>query len=221
VTVYAASSIVYVAVSPEHGGCGESHVRPVVQGAPAKVWGLECPRCEDHLRSDPHWSPVISKIPETFDEKLTREDFEKRGVLDERALMAMALARLTGLELPETLRARITGSGPGGFVPGTVECGQGHENRPGSKFCAECGAVMREAEPTVLTCANGHENAASAKFCAECGDRFSLMALPAAGPSLPDGFASLPANQLRALAKERGLDASGTKADVLSRLQAA
>ena len=189
-TVYAASSIAYVAVSPAHGGCGEPHSRPVVKGAPAKVWGLECPPCEDYLRSDPHWSPVISKIPETFDEKLTREDFEKRGVLDERALMAMALARLTGLELPETLRARITGSGPGGFVPGTAECGQGHENRPGSKFCAECGVAMRETEPAVL-------------------------------PSLPDGFASLPANQLRALAKERGLDASGTKADVLSRLQAA
>ena len=220
-TVYAASSIVYVAVSPAHGGCGESHTRPVVQGAPARTWGLTCPGgCEDHLRSDPHWSATAGGIPETFDEKITREDFEKRGVLDERALMALALAKLTGLDLPETLRARLTGSGPAALLPGSVECGEGHENRAGAKFCAECGTAMRgqAAAPVTVTCAAGHENDAASKFCAECGVTMGAAALPAA-PA--DELAGLNANQLRKLAKERGVDATGSKDDVLSRLQAA
>jgi hypothetical protein len=199
----------------------------VVQGAPVKVWGLTCGPCEDWLRSDPHWSPTISKIPETYDEKITREDFAERGQLDERRLMAMALAKLTGLRLPETL-ASLTGL-PSGMIAGTVECEQGHENRAGSKFCAECGTVMREAEPTVVTCGNGHENAASAKFCAECGDPFGNAAVPAL-PAAPGATQEAPAapqkrlrdmkaDELRALARDGGLDDSGTRADLLARLQ--
>jgi hypothetical protein len=43
-----------------------------VKGAPVKVWALTCPQCEDFLRSDPHWSSTISKIPETYDETIDR-----------------------------------------------------------------------------------------------------------------------------------------------------
>lgn len=206
-----------VALGTAHGGCGEVHSRPVAQGAPARVWALDCPPCEDHLRSDPLWSATVSKIPETYDEQLTREDFDKRGVLDERALMAMALAKLTGLELPETLRARVLGAGPGD-VAGMLECPEGHAVLPGAKFCAECGAPMREA-PAAVGCPAGHENALTAKFCAECGLTMSAPALPAAGEA--EDLGALNANDLRQLAKARGIDATGTKAEVLARLKAA
>ena len=74
------------------------------------------------------------------------------------------------------------------------------------------------AAPVTVTCAAGHENDAASKFCAECGVTMGAAALPAA-PA--DELAGLNANQLRKLAKERGVDATGTKDDVLSRLQAA
>jgi hypothetical protein len=192
-----------------------------VKGSPVKVWQLDCPQCSDHLRSDSLWSPSIAKIPETFDERQDREDFAERGQLDERRLMAMALAKLTGIRLPETL----TGMAPGGLLEGELECAEGHAVRAGSKFCPECGAAVR-SDSAVALCPDGHENAASAKFCAECGLGVGAKALPAPAasgepPESPAGvLGSLTANDLRKLARERGLDAGGTKADVLARLQA-
>lgn len=218
-TVYASSAISYVAVGSAHGGCKNSHSRPVKQGAPVKVWALDCPPCEDFLRSDPHWSSTIAKIPETYDEKQDREDFAERGQLDERRLMAMALAKLTGIRLPETL----TGMAPGGLLEGELECAEGHAVRAGSKFCPECGSPVR-SDSAVALCPDGHENTATAKFCAECGLGVGVPALAAAepAPATPaDDLAGLSANQLRALAKQRGLDATGKAADILSRLRAA
>jgi hypothetical protein len=130
------------------------------------------------------WSVTVSEIPETYDEKLTRADFEKRGVLDERALMAMALAKLTGIDLPDTLKSRITGA-----VPDL---------------------------PEMLECPNGHQVLADAKFCGECGAQMHVPELPAARGG--DDLASLTVKDLRALAKDRGVDASGSKADILGRL---
>ncbi len=217
-SIYAASSIAYVAVGSAHGGCNSSHSRPVAQGAPVKVWKLDCPPCEDFLRSDPHWSPSISKIPETFDEKNDREDFAERGQLDERRLMAMALAKLTGISLPETL----TGMAPGGLLQGELECAEGHPCRAGTKFCPECGSPVRsDASARTALCPEGHVNEAGSKFCGECGLAVGAPAIAAAQPEAPGDLAGLPANQLRALAKQRGVDATGTKADLLVRLQAA
>ena len=178
-TIYASSAISYVAVGSAHGGCNSSHSRPVVQGAPVKVWALKCPPCEDHLRSDPHWSPTISKIPETYDEKLQREDFDQRGQLDERRLMAMALAKLTGIKLPETL----LGMTPGGLPEGELECAEGHPVRAGSKFCPECGSAVRsDASAGTALCPDGHPNEASAKFCGECGQGLGSVPAPPAAP---------------------------------------
>ena len=96
--------------------------------------------CENHLRHDPQWSSTISELPECHDEQLKREDFEKRGALDERKLMAMALAKLTGIEIPDTIAGMITGAAP--HIAGLLECPAGHGQPPGSKFCNECGAPM-------------------------------------------------------------------------------
>jgi hypothetical protein len=181
------------------------------------------------LRSDPHWSSTIAKIPETFDEKQDREDFAERGQLDERRLMAMALAKLTGIELPETL----TGMAPGGLLQGEIECAEGHPCRAGSKFCPECGSPVRsDASAKTALCPDGHLNDAASKFCGECGATLgAVAALPASTPTPApaperkpeppaDDLSGLSANQLRALAKQRGLDSTGKAADVLSRLQA-
>ena len=39
----------------------------------------------------------------------------------------------------------------------------GAENRPGAKFCLNCGAGL------MLTCPNGHAVQPGARFCDECG----------------------------------------------------
>jgi hypothetical protein len=70
------------ALSRSHGGCGQTHARPVVKGAPVKTWALSCAACEKHLRGDDQWSVTISGIPETPDEATVREDQEKRGKRD-------------------------------------------------------------------------------------------------------------------------------------------
>src|SRR5260370_35462325 len=89
--MYAPSNMQSITVGPDHGGCGRPHVR---DGDP---WGVDCPACEDHLRWDGRWSPTISGIQGTFDEKIAREDWEKRGDKDRDSIAAMAMARMAGL----------------------------------------------------------------------------------------------------------------------------
>lgn len=110
-TVYGRSDLCYVAISKDHGGCGEGHARPVVHGAPASIWALTCHNgCEDFLRHDPLWSATAHGIPETPDEVVTREDVEKRGQIDQAASVAQALERLASLgDLPAALREVLIG----------------------------------------------------------------------------------------------------------------
>lgn len=80
-SLYARSDIVCIAVPETAGGCGASHARPVINGAPVDEWQLDCIPCTTYLRKqhDPCWAATTAEIPETPDEKATREDAEKRG----------------------------------------------------------------------------------------------------------------------------------------------
>src|SRR6185437_16681414 len=51
-TLYARSDLASISIPATSGGCNSTHSRPVVKGAPAKVWKLECPPCESVLRGD-------------------------------------------------------------------------------------------------------------------------------------------------------------------------
>lgn len=104
-TVHARSDISGVSISEAHGGCGETHSRPVVNGAPADSWSLSCPRCEEFLRFDPCWSAVRDSVPETPDEVSAREDRQKRTDTDTQRMMAEAVT-----SLPEILSQMIAGN---------------------------------------------------------------------------------------------------------------
>ena len=195
-TVYSRSDVAAISISQAHGGCGQSHSRPVVQGAPAKLWALTCVQCEDHLREDPLWSGTVADIPETRDEESEREDYEKRGANDIQTMMALALTRMTGGEVPDTVARMIDGSKL--HIPSQVKVlcpPYGHANPPGMKFCGECAAPMREAAPAVE-----------------------------AAPSPPDApgrdLADLHPQKLRKMCREKGLDDSGTRPEMLARLAA-
>jgi hypothetical protein len=198
-TLYARSDLAYVIVPVSSGGCGSPHRRPVENGAPAKLWGLECPgRCEEFLRktdaSGHQWSATMSELPETYDEKHAREDFEKRGAKDRDQVLALALARLAGVELPESLVRPLTGNMP--HIPAApMLCPDGHANPAGQKFCGHCGAPMHTAEKAIEA---PQDNA---------GDD-------------PDmDLERLHWKTLQKLCRDRGLAEEGSKADLLARLR--
>jgi hypothetical protein len=233
-TIYARNDLAYVHLSDAHGGCGQAHRRPVEHGAPVKQWQLTCAQCEVFLSKDDQWATSLADLPETPDEAKGREDFQKRGATDRDNVLALAMAKLAGVELPQTIRQAISGASPAlPAIAGKMVCEAGHDADPGSKFCAECGRPMRR--PAVAACPNGHQVGAEAKFCAECGSGVSPAAAvtPAIEPPAPRAAAPRSTGprvkplkdwrleDLRAEAQRRGLDDSGTRVEVLERIRRA
>jgi hypothetical protein len=174
-TVHARSDVSAVTISPESGGCGAVHSRPVTEGAPVKLWSLTCPSCEDVLRGDSSWSGTISGIPETPDEKAYREDQELKGRVDQQNQTAEALSRLASLgDLPSAIAS-------------LASMFSGEPKRENQQPCPSC------SKPSFAT----------AKFCGHCGN--SMVAKPATDSFAVPDFDFLSEEQLRELAKERGL----------------
>ena len=199
-TVWARSDLAAVTVSEAHGGCGQTHRRPAPGGNPAAVWKFsECPQCEDFLRHDPLWAVTAAEIPETHDETKTREDFDKRGARDKDAILALALAKIAGIEnLPDSLTRMVSGAPL--HVPGQMECPSGHVQPSGMKFCGECGAPM-------------HGSPAAAAIASP-----QKAAEPPSPPSRPVRLRDQNKTTLQALAREKGLSEDGTNGELVSRL---
>jgi hypothetical protein len=145
--LYSWSANVSTHVPVGAGGCGVTHSRPVVDGAPQYPWRLDCPPCEDFLRvhNADQWSTTTTEIPETYDESRARESAEKSGKLDRENQLAAAIIELGKLgQLPEALGqvlAPMLGA-PVLALAGKVVCPAGHDNAAGLKFCGECGVSM-------------------------------------------------------------------------------
>ena len=230
--LFARNDLDFFKVPPESGGCpADGHRRPVIEGAPVRPWRVECPACEPFLRErlSDLFATTEADLPETPDETKGREDFAKRGATDHDNVLALAMAKLAGVELPQTLRQAISGASPAVMaISGKLVCEAGHDAEPGSKFCQECGRPMRA--PSAAACPQGHPVGAGAKFCQECGFSIPQAAAPAIEPSA-SGPARAPkaanhakpmrdwrAEDLRAEARRRGLDESGTRRELLERL---
>ena len=211
IPLYARHDLVSVTVSVTDGGCGLGHARPVVDGAPAKIWALDCPRCHTHLATNGQWSTTLAEIPETPDEKLVREDWEHRGAADQQYVTAMALSKLAGVDIPESLtRVVSAASAPvTATVAPSVRCFDGHVNPAGQRFCGECGTPMA-APPPVAPSAPADPPA-----------EFAVDSLVVEDVPLPGDLAGLGYNELRKLAARRGVKQAGTKAELLERLAAA
>lgn len=172
-TVYARSDVSAVTISKDHGGCGQIHSRPVVEGAPAKLWALTCHAgCENFLRSDALWASTPQTIPETPDETAHRLDVERRGQVEHQTSMAQALNDLAKLgDLPGVLAQLLGNATQGGKAEAiTVDqelqlCRNGHPNNSTTKFCGECGANMLDAanaQPTAALATGDPKKATSA-----------------------------------------------------------
>lgn len=210
-TLYSRSDICSVALSVRgHGGCGQRHDRPVVDGAPIKIWQLDCPQCEVHLGTDQHWSRTVSDIPETYDEEVIRKDQEKRGQRELASATGSALEKLGSL--PEILAQFVSIMAANGMANTTP-------------VAAARGAASR--------CANGHDNDGAPKFCGECGVKMAYGRMISATVEPPDSalsvgaeelaammakFQEMPHNQLKEEAKKLGVPTTRSKSDQLDLL---
>ena len=214
--------------SVDQGCCGQVHPYVInASGFPS----ITCANgCEDFLRHDPLHKMLASEVPETYDEKTTREDWEKRGAADQQYIQAMVMAKAFGLEIPDSF-ARL-GTGGRKALPGAAKCPAGHEVRAGNAFCGTCGASMTA---DLVRCKDGHANDPSEKFCGDCGVPMGDLVPGAVIPDVPRiaaPAAPKPAArrkplkdyrhaELQAMAKARGLSGEGVKADIIARLRAA
>ena len=213
-TMWARSDVCAINISAAHGGCATpgGHRRPVEHGAPVKIWALDCPPCENHLRQDAGrtagalWSVTDVEIPETHDEAKRRERNEKSGKLDRENQLAGAMIELAKLgQLPEAIAqalAAVAGTVPLALA-GNMECPSGHVQPAGQKFCGECAAPMRAPAALPAPVAVAGEPALS-------GAGRKLTRLRDASK-----------DDLMALARSRGLDESGTRPDLITRLSSA
>lgn len=200
-TVYARSDVMSVSLSKDHGGCGAVHSRPVTHGAPAVQWGLDCPDCEDFLRSDPHWSINLSEVPETPDEERIRADKEKKGQANQSDLLAAAIIAIaqSQQELPDNLAKAIKAL-TDASLPAEPVVTKGSDD--GMQTVPVVIDAPRVVEPEPVE----PEPAAVTVETTESDETVDLSKL-----KVPE---------LRDLATQRGLDSSGMRAELLARLEA-
>ena len=170
-TLYARSDVMSVSISAENGGCGRpgGHSRPVIKGAPARIFKLDCPQCESYLKGDrrpkilkyhtdpktgqsvrqeriadgdPMWGSTPDTIPLTPDEERTNATRQDRGKLQIEMIQALAAMRATGIQVPAEAMWLLERELPAGVLKGTVVCANGHDSPTGLKFCGECGVSM-------------------------------------------------------------------------------
>ena len=220
-SLYARSDVASITVPVASGGCGRSHSRPVINGAPAKIFKLDCPdHCEPYLRgdrrqkklvyqidkntgqavrqervadADPMFSSTPDTTPLTPDEERTNTTRQERGRMQIEMIQALAAMRATGIQVPPEAMWLLEREIPEGVLRGTVLCANQHDNPAGLKFCGECGISMA---------ARG------------------AIAPPEDEPAAVD-LGRLHPQTLRKMCRDAKLPDRGSKDDLIGRLQAA
>ena len=212
-TLYARSDILHISIPTASGGCGQSHSRPVRNGAPAKTWQLDCLGCEAYLKgggrtrlqyspgdketgllprqervadTDPHWSATPESVPQTPDESVHVRRRKQLGAEELEFIKALAAVKAAGIDIPANAMWLLEQNFDPRVLKGTTECPDGHENTAGSEYCSKCGKPM--------------------------SGRASAAELPAAES------VNLTLAELKRRCKERGLPDYGTKAQMMARL---
>ena len=207
--LYSRSDLMGVGVPVDAGGCGMFHSRPVVDGAPAKIFELDCPLCTVALEHDVQWSKHHDDLPKTPDEQAVLDEEAKRGMIANKADLAAGIAEgiATGMSGMSTCRT----------------CGK--MNFGGAKFCGECGNQLGAPPSFGGTESHPEEQSKGGKTQAALKQRLEEdeNADEADEGDEGDEGASLQSTNLRTLrkrARQAGLDDSGTKEEVIARLEA-
>lgn len=205
-TLYPRSDVMGVSLSRDHGGCGATHTRPVTHGAPVKVWALNCPPCEDHLRSDPNWAVDAEEIPETPDEVKLRESREKRGEKTVAANLEASIASLASSQegiqkLMTVMTAALAGANPAIAQALSALTSVATAPFEGEDADAADHAVQIERNELVEDLLTDDPRDAHSEGAFDAPD-----------------LTKLTVKDLRALASERGLANTGNRAQLLERL---
>lgn len=219
--LYARSDVCAVAVPVTSGGCGTTHSRPVRNGAPVKVWGLDCPGCEGFLRGDgkqkiikvtpgdikngiaprqervadmnPMWSSSQDAIPLTPDQQNLNGTRKVIAEQQMEMIKTIAAAKAAGVNIPPEAAWLMEDYLPPGVIRGTVLCSMGHDNPAGQKYCGSCGVSMDAKAP--------------------------VAELSAPEPEPAIDYYKLDINSLRKICREKGLPAGGGKEQLIGRLK--
>lgn len=197
--LYGRNDVMSVSVPSTSGGCGVTHSRPVADGVAADEWDLEktCVTCAGSIKGDPLWAAMPAEVPETPDERMIREDAEKRG---ERAIKkSQEKLSVQQGELNQRIVELLERSGTGG---GTAA--------PDPELIA---ALVAQEVQKALAAINGSGHAP----------------VPVPEPELTEAvpvgdgvdLARLHVRTLSKMCNDRGLDRRGSRADLITRLNAA
>ena len=217
-TLYARSDLRFVTIPPESGGCGDSHSRPVRNGAPDKIWKLDCLPCESYLKGDrkprilkttpankeagiaakqerladcdPMWSSTPESIPLSPDEARTKHVKIEKGEQQLRALESLIALKAGGIDIM---------------------------SRPEVLYYLQNSGLTDGMIQGQLLCPLGHENAAGIKFCGECG--IGMTAQKEIEADIP--LDMLHIATLKKKCRDAGISDKGKKEDLIARLTVA
>jgi len=231
-SLYARSDLMSVSIPPTSGGCGKTHARPVTKGIAAKVWKLDCAKCESYLRGDgkpkvikvipgdkenniasrmehvidahPQWANTPEGVPPTPDEQHVNKIRTERGSHELQMLQALIAAKGAGMAIPDNAMWLLEQNFDPRLIHGKVVCNNGHDNTAGAKFCQQCGIGMA-SRGVIEEAPMQDEIQEDENEGAEVGD-------------IP--LQSLHVATLKKMARQQGLSDKGSKADLLERLGA-
>ena len=200
--LYARSDVMSVGVSPDAGGCGKTHSRPVTDGAPARLFELDCPQCSTVLKDDPQWTEHHDDLPKTPDEQVKIDEEAKRGMIANKADLAAGIAEgiATGMSSMSTCRS----------------CGK--MNFGGAKFCGECGGKLGAPASFGDSGSHPEEESKHGKTQAALKQRLEEDE----GTEDAEDGGSLQTMNLRTLrkrARQAGVDDTGSREEVIARLE--
>jgi hypothetical protein len=200
-SIFARSDVMGVAVPVEAGGCGEIHSRPVSDGQPAEHFELTCDKCATALKDDPQWAGSSGDLPRTPDEQNKDEAESKRGLISRKEDLVSGIAEGLSKGLQNLTTCR--------------ECGK--MSPSGMKFCGECGNQLGAPKKASESDDDKSATQAQLKQRLDAGEGDGDAE---GGADEGENLNSLNVRTLRKRARDVGLDESGTKPELVKRLEA-
>jgi len=218
VVLYARRDVCSVSIPVTSGGCGETHSRPVRNGAPSEEFKLTCPTCEGYLKgdrkpkvlrtipgnkeagiparqervsdADPMWSSTPDTVPLTPDEIQVNHVIKERGEQQLKALESLIALKSAGIDVT---------------------------TRPDVLFFLQKSGLNDAVIHGSVVCPLGHDNTAGVKFCGECGVSMNEQKeITATVDDIP--LSRLHIATLKAKCREAGLSDKGRKDELIARL---
>lgn len=215
--LYARRDVCSVSIPRSSGGCGETHIRPVHNGAPAEEFRLTCPLCESYLKgdhkpkilrttpgnketgtpakqervadSDPMWSSTPDTIPLTPDEIQVNHVIKERGEQQLKALESLIALKSAGIDIT---------------------------TRPDVLFFLRKSGLTDEVIQGAVLCPTGHSNTGGVKFCGECGASMSGERQEITVDDIP--LDRLHIATLRKKCRDAGFSDKGRREELIARL---